>query len=136
MRAHSWKTWKHQLRVSLVILIAGFALLEAGCLKRKDGVIVETSEQANKAGVVVRDWRRSGVSTLDVQIFSQTDVPANSWTLSAYDKAGTLLTSGRVLGPRARVGDTVWIRATTPYHDLFDKTDRFVIGLDVVAPRP
>jgi hypothetical protein len=136
MRANSRKNWKHCLRVSFVFLVAGSALMGAGCQKRKDGVIVETSDRLEKAGVVIRDWRRSGLGTLDVQIFSQTEIPANSWTLAAYDKAGTLLTSGRVLGPRARVGDTVWIRASTPYRDLFDKADRVVIGVNVVAPSP
>ena len=136
MRANSRKTWKNLLRVSFVIVIAGFALMHTGCSQRKDGVIVEASDQLDKAGVVIRDWRRSGYGTLDVQLFSQTEIPANSWTLAAYDKSGALLTSGRVLGPRARVGDTVWIRASTPYRDLFDKADRVVIGVDVVAPSP
>jgi hypothetical protein len=107
------------------------ALLDVACGRRKDGIIVETSDTLDKAGVVVRDWRRSGMGILDVQIYSQADIPANSWTLSAFDKAGTLLTSGRISGPRARVGDTFWMKLSTPYRDLFDKADRVVIGADV-----
>jgi hypothetical protein len=71
------------------------------------------------------------MGVLDVQIHSQAEIPADSWTMSAYDKAGTLLKSGRIAGPRTRIGDTIWIKLSTPYRDLFDKADRVVIGADV-----
>jgi hypothetical protein len=117
-----------------VLGLACFALFDASCGRRKDGIIVEVSDQLDRGGVAVRDWRRSGMGVLDVQIYSRMNIPANSWTLSAYDKAGNLLTSGRVNGPRAREGDTVWLKLSTPYRDLFDKADHVVIGADLTKP--
>jgi hypothetical protein len=109
-------------------------MTDFGCSRRKDGVIVETGDRLDQAGVSVRDWFRAGGNVLNVQIHAQTAVPADSWTMSAYDKAGTLLTSGRVGGPRARAGDTIWIKIAVPYRDLFEKADRIVIDVDTSAP--
>lgn len=123
------------LRLFSVCTIASLALCATSCT-RKDGVIVEVSDQLAESGAVVRDWRRSGMGVLDVQIFTATAVLGTAWTLTAYDKDGKLLTSGRILGPRARDGDTVWLRLTTPQRDLFDKADRVVVGADPSAPVP
>ena len=123
------------LRLFGVCTITGLALCAMSCA-RKDGVIVELTDQLADSGAVVRDWRRSGMGVLDVQIFTATAVPGTAWTLAAYDKDGRLLTSGRVLGPQARDGDTVWLRLTMPQRDLFDKADRVVVGADPSAPVP
>ncbi|HMF10825.1 MAG TPA: hypothetical protein VKE94_00920 [Gemmataceae bacterium] len=119
------------LRCLGILGIACIAFLDTSCSKRKDGVIVEISDELAKSGVAVRDWRRSGLGVLDVQIFTEVAIPGNAWTLAAYDKDGNLLTAGRIAGPKARVGDTVWIRLATPYRDLFDKANRVVVGADL-----
>jgi hypothetical protein len=134
MRSFPRKGLKQWLYLAAVLSVAASALMDASCGRRKDGILVDVSDELNREGVAIRDWRRSGMGVLDVQIFSHRDIPANAWTLAAYDKAGTLLTSGRVMGPRARQGDLIWIRLTTPYRDLFDKADRVVIGADFSAP--
>jgi hypothetical protein len=138
MRSHQRPVRNVSLRCIVVLGIASLTLLDTACGRRKDGIIVETSDTLDRAGVVVRDWRRSGMGILDVQIYSQAEIPANSWTMSAFDKAGTLLKSGSIAGPRTRVGDTIWIKLSTPYRDLFDKADRVVIGADVnlAGPKP
>jgi hypothetical protein len=133
---HFSSCWaRNPLRYLVVLAIACLALADTSCSKRKDGVIVEVSDDLAQSGVAVRDWRRSGMGVLDVQIFTKIAIPGNAWTLAAYDKEGKLLTSGRILdGPRARQHDTVWIRLATPYRDLFDKADRVVVGADLSVP--
>ena len=117
-----------------VLGIACLSIVDVSCSRRKDGVIVEISDDLSPYGVAVRDWRRSGEGALDVQIFTAIAIPAEAWTLAAYDKDGNLLTSGRVLGPKARENDTVWIKLQTQYRDLFDKADRVVVGVDFSPP--
>jgi hypothetical protein len=126
---------KTNLRGFLAIVGIGCLLLaDAACSHRKDGVIVEISDDLAPYGVAVRDWRRSGEGVLDVQIHTPIAIPPEAWTLAAYDKAGNLLTSGRILGPRARENDTVWIQLQTPYRDLFDRADRVVVGASFSSP--
>ncbi|HMF12735.1 MAG TPA: hypothetical protein VKE94_10530 [Gemmataceae bacterium] len=125
---------RNPLRFLAALSIACFALVDTACSKRKDGVIVEVSDELAQSGAAIRDWRRSGMGVLDVQVFTEIPIPGNAWTLAAYDKEGKLLTSGRISGPRARERDTVWIRLATPYRDLFDKADRVVVGADLSVP--
>jgi hypothetical protein len=129
--------WIRRLLGSLGVLgVACFALVDTSCSRRKDGIIVEISDELAESGVAIRDWRRSGLGVLDVQISTAIPIPGQAWTLAAFDKDGKLLTSGRVLGPQAREHDVVWIRLATPYRDLFDKADRVVIGADFSAAPP
>src|SRR5262249_15092991 len=93
---------RNPLRYLAALGIACFALVDTACSKRKDGVVVEVSEELAQSGAAVRDWRRSGTGVLDVQVFTEIPIPGNAWTLAAYDKEGKLLTSGRISGPRAR----------------------------------
>ena len=116
-----------------VLSVACLALVDTSCSRKKDGILVEISDELADHGVAVRDWRRSGLGVLDVQIFTSVPIPGYAWTLAAYDKNGKLMTSGRVLGPQAREQDIVWIRLATPYRDLFDKADRVVVGADFTA---
>jgi hypothetical protein len=117
-----------------VLGIACLLFVDAACSHRKDGVIVEISEDLAPYGVVVRDWRRSGEGALDVQVSTAIAIPSEAWTLAAYDKNGNLLTSGRIRGPKARENDTVWIRLETQYRDLFDRADRVVVGANFSPP--
>ena len=129
--------WIRRLLGSLGVLsVACLALVDTSCSRRKDGILVEISDELAESGVAVRDWRRSGLGVLDVQIFTPIPIAGHAWTLAAYDKNGKLLTSGRVLGPQARERDVVWIRLTTPYRDLFDKADNVVVGADFSALPP
>jgi hypothetical protein len=119
-----------------VLSVACLALLDTSRSRRKDGILVEPSDELAESGVAIRDWRRSGLGVLDVQISTPIQIPGHAWTLAAYDKNGKLLASGRVLGPQARERDVVWIRLATPYRDLFDKADTVVIGADFSALPP
>ncbi|HMF13708.1 MAG TPA: hypothetical protein VKE94_15425 [Gemmataceae bacterium] len=130
---HFSSCWaRNPLRYLTLFTIASLVLVDTSCSRRKDGVIVEVSDELGQSGAAIRDWRRSGMGVLDVQVFTPVPVAGNAWTLAAYDKEGKLLTSGRILdGPRARERDTVWIRLSTPYRDLFDKADKVVVGADL-----
>ena len=84
-------TRRDVLRMAGLFGSSALFLSMASCLRKKDGVLVEVSEQLANAGVEVRDWRRNGANSISVQLFSVTAIPGNSWTLTIYDKDDRLL---------------------------------------------
>jgi hypothetical protein len=111
--------------------LAGLCLGTASC-RRKDGLLVEVSEDLQKAGVVVRDWRRNGASSISVQLFSPTALPGNAWTFAVYGNDDRLLyVKNHLSGPRLRERDVAWLRFDGPFVDLLDRAHRVVVGIQL-----
>jgi hypothetical protein len=120
------------LRLAGASGLGGLFLSTAACTRRKDGVIVEVTEELQKAGVEVRDWRLNGVNSISVQLFSPTAIPGNAWTVGVYDKDDNLLYArNRLSGPQMRERDVIWLRFDGPFVDLMAKAYRVVIGIQL-----
>lgn len=132
MRLQPGLSRRDVLRLAGAAGLAGLFLSTTSCTRRKDGVIVEVSEELQKAGVEVRDWRRNGASSISVQLFSPTAIPGNAWTVAIYDKDENVLwANSHMSGPRMRERDTIWLRFDGPFVDLMDRADRVVVGIQL-----
>jgi hypothetical protein len=124
---------RDMLRLMSFSGLAGLFLSTTSC-RRKDGLLVEVSEELQNAGVEVRDWRRNGPSSLSVQLFSPTPIPGNAWAVAVYDKDDNLLYArNRLTGPPMRERDVIWLRFDGPFVDLLDKAYRVVVSVQLQA---
>jgi hypothetical protein len=115
-------------RFAALLLLAVSCLCLCSCGRKKDGVFVEVSDDLAKAGAAIRDWRKTGAGALDVLIYSETPLPANSWTLAFYDKDDKLMSQGNFNGPRIIQHQTIWLRFDVPDIDLLRQAERIVVG--------
>jgi hypothetical protein len=132
MRLESQLDRRDLLRLAGTTGLAGIFLSVTSCTRRKDGVIVQVSDQLQQAGVEVRDWRRNGANSISVQLFSPTPIPGNAWAVAIYDKDDNLLwASNRMNGPEMRARDIIWLRFDGPFVDLMNRADRVIVSIQL-----